>query len=199
MEAPVEDICILRMALRAHGEDIHGGFLPVVRKVRDDGEPRPAVGAVDEGIILPVGLPFHVFQAIPAYGYIRTDIGDPAGHIPAFLYAEVVIAGKDGGGVVQVPDLGSFRSFLSDGCNKPADGTRCSFRKDGNPVVPVFNPPVDVKLPGKPVDERTKSHSLNKSSDTDRDGCIPVLILQNILPFSEQKYYIFDQPVMASI
>ena len=53
MKPPVPWIPVLLRAGRAHGEPGHRGPGPVVRDVPDDGEPRPAVRAVDERIAEP--------------------------------------------------------------------------------------------------------------------------------------------------
>ena len=53
VEAPVGGVVVLGRAGRAQGEPAHGGIGPVVGKAQGDGEPRPAVGAVDERVARP--------------------------------------------------------------------------------------------------------------------------------------------------
>ena len=53
VESAVRRVVVLGRALRAHGERRHGGQRPVVGHAGDDGEPGPAVGAVDERVAEP--------------------------------------------------------------------------------------------------------------------------------------------------
>ena len=50
VEAAVQRVAVLAGAALAHGEVLHGGALAVVGQLLDDGEPRPAVRAVDERV-----------------------------------------------------------------------------------------------------------------------------------------------------
>ena len=50
VEPAVEWIIVFALAVRAHGKGRHGGQGPVVGDIADDGEARPAVGAVGKGI-----------------------------------------------------------------------------------------------------------------------------------------------------
>lgn len=65
VEPAVQWVEVLPLALPAHGEPGHRGGGPVVGDVPDDGEPRPAVGAVDEGMaVTPVGGVEQFGQAV---------------------------------------------------------------------------------------------------------------------------------------
>ena len=57
VEATVERVAVLAGAALAHREVLHGGALAVVGQLLDDGEPRPAVRAVDEMCIRDSGTP----------------------------------------------------------------------------------------------------------------------------------------------
>ena len=48
--SPVRHIVVFALAIGAHDETTHGGLGAVVGDVLDDGEARPAVGAVGEGV-----------------------------------------------------------------------------------------------------------------------------------------------------
>ena len=65
MEAPVCRILVLRLAVAAHRELVHGSLRTVVGDVLNDGEAWPAVGAVDERIaVAPVLGVEQLIQAI---------------------------------------------------------------------------------------------------------------------------------------
>jgi hypothetical protein len=74
MKAPVRRIVILRRTRFAHHEFAHRGARPVVGERLDNGETRPAVGAVGEGVsITPVRRIGNVTQAIRAGGEVGHD------------------------------------------------------------------------------------------------------------------------------
>ncbi len=74
MKTAIGGILVLRLTVWAHGELVHGCLGPIVGDVLDDGEARPAVGAVDEGIaVAPVPSVEHLLQAIRAGGDVRRD------------------------------------------------------------------------------------------------------------------------------
>src|SRR5262249_19100926 len=50
VKSPVERIFVLFPASRAHRKHGHRCARPVIRNIADNGETRPAVGAIDEGI-----------------------------------------------------------------------------------------------------------------------------------------------------
>ena len=69
VEAAVGGVVVLGRAPLAHGERRHRGQRPVVGHVADDGEPGPAVGAVDERVLVaPVGRVGQLAQAVGAGG-----------------------------------------------------------------------------------------------------------------------------------
>ena len=72
VETPVERVVIFRLAGRAHLERRHRRVGPVVGDVLNDGEARPAVRAVSEGVaIAPVGRIENLRQAVVARRHIR--------------------------------------------------------------------------------------------------------------------------------
>jgi hypothetical protein len=76
MESSVNRIFILLAADRAQGEGSHGRLVAIIRDVLDDGEPRPAESAVDEGIAVPeVAGREKLCPARIAGGHIRRDEG----------------------------------------------------------------------------------------------------------------------------
>jgi len=83
VKAPVGGIVIFALALRTHWETGHRGLRTIVRNASRDGEPRTAVGAVDEGIAkTAIGRIEKLSQAIWAGSRIGRDPRtDPAQHV----------------------------------------------------------------------------------------------------------------------
>ena len=74
--AAVGDVGVLAMAVFAHGERPHGGALPVVGHALDNGEPRPAVGAVEKGVAVPSVLGVsHLPQTVLTDAHVRAHLG----------------------------------------------------------------------------------------------------------------------------
>jgi len=81
MEAAVQRVIILRLALRTHSEGTHGGFGTVVRNVLYYGEPGTAISTVGKWIaVAPVFRTEDFLEASLAGGDIR---GNQL--VPAFL------------------------------------------------------------------------------------------------------------------
>lgn len=73
MKAPVKRVAILCSALGAHRKAIHRRGRSVIRQRPDDGKARPAVGAVDKGVVIAtVGGVEQFAQAVVTGG----DIGE---------------------------------------------------------------------------------------------------------------------------
>jgi hypothetical protein len=82
VEAAVGRIAVLALTGRAHGEAGHGCARPVVGDARDDGEPRPAIRAVDERVaVAPIRRVEQLGEAVTAGGRVRRDqcVSFPAG------------------------------------------------------------------------------------------------------------------------
>src|SRR5208282_2222531 len=93
VKAPVERILIFLKAGRTHGERRHRGARPVVRNVANDGETRPAVGAIDEWIeVTPVVRVEHLTQAIRADCDVRRNQRANLFPLMAMKNAEVMTA-----------------------------------------------------------------------------------------------------------
>ncbi|OIQ69703.1 hypothetical protein GALL_486950 [mine drainage metagenome] len=76
MEAPVGWVGILGGAVRAHGESRHGGVGAVVGHSAHDGQARPAVGAVGEGMVpAAAGRVVHLGEAGGAGRRVRRHLG----------------------------------------------------------------------------------------------------------------------------
>jgi hypothetical protein len=74
VEASSSGILIFLAALLAHREGPHGGLVPVIGKVLDDGEPRAAVSAIGEWIkVPPVFFIEELVPAVFAHGRIVRD------------------------------------------------------------------------------------------------------------------------------
>ena len=84
MKAPVVHIGIFCAAYFTHRKRLHGRFIPVVRQIPDDGEPRAAIGTVDERITDPVRLRSQILKTILAHGNIGADFRHPFRVVAAF-------------------------------------------------------------------------------------------------------------------
>ena len=74
VKAPVKRVAILCGALGAHGKAIHRRGRSVIRQRPDDGKARPAVGAVDKGVVIAsVGGVEQLAQAVITGGDIGGD------------------------------------------------------------------------------------------------------------------------------
>ena len=74
MEAAVQGVVILMLALRTHGEVTHGGHGTVVRNIFNDGKAGTAVGAVGKGVAVAAVFRRHnFFKAGGAGGNIRRN------------------------------------------------------------------------------------------------------------------------------
>ena len=88
VKAPVERVVVLALAVGAHGKGRMVVSGPVVGDVADDGEARPAVGAVGEGIaVAAVGGVEQLAQAVGAGGDVGRDelVAARLGHAVADL------------------------------------------------------------------------------------------------------------------
>ena len=76
MVAPVVNIMILPVAVRAHGKADHGGLGPVIGDIFNNRETRAAIGAVNEGIaVAPVPGVTQFPQAVLTDADVRRDQG----------------------------------------------------------------------------------------------------------------------------
>ena len=74
METPVPWIFIFSAAGGTQGKGGHGSVGSVIGNFSDDGHPRPAVGAVGEGIVkAPIAGRKNISQAIVTGGDVRGD------------------------------------------------------------------------------------------------------------------------------
>ncbi|OQA96753.1 MAG: hypothetical protein BWY25_02215 [Chloroflexi bacterium ADurb.Bin222] len=74
VKAAVGGVFVLGTTGVAEREDAHGSIGPVVGDVRDEGEARPAIRAVDEGVaVAPVGRIEQLPQAIGTSRHVRRD------------------------------------------------------------------------------------------------------------------------------
>ena len=92
METAVEDGGVFFTARVTHFKGLHGGFVPVVGEVPDDGKAGAAIGAVGKGIVDAVGLGIHVLQTGFADADVGTDFGDFIGGGVAFGDDEFIVS-----------------------------------------------------------------------------------------------------------
>ena len=69
--APVFDVVVFPVAVRAHGKDAHGGLRPVIGHILDDGKAWAAIGAVDKGITV---TPVFRIQQLPQAVVTDADV-----------------------------------------------------------------------------------------------------------------------------
>ena len=72
VETAIRGVVVLPAAGRTHLKGGHGGLCTVIGDICDDGESRPTIGAVDEGIAKATVLRIEELSpAVFADGYIR--------------------------------------------------------------------------------------------------------------------------------
>ena len=154
MEAPVQRIVVLPLALRAHGKLCHRSLRPVVGDLPRNGEAIAAILGVQQ-------LP----QAIRAGGRIGWNPGaHPAQHF-AGGNSKARLAGC---GCLPHCNRVNARQGRSLRAQSSEKGLQPFFRpldRNRHPVRVVAHKARQLFLQGKPVDERTKAHPLYDAAD----------------------------------
>ena len=110
VEAAVGGGGVFGLAGGAHGEDPHGGVGAVVGEVFNDAEPRAAVGAGGEGVLVAaIARVCHVRQALITGGHIRWDQCAFARGAYRRRDAKALLLGDGQAGVGAVEDVGERR------------------------------------------------------------------------------------------
>ena len=176
--ASAADVAVFGGAGGAHGEPGHRGVGPVVGQRPQDREPRPAVGAVDEGVaVAPVGGVGQFLQAGGAGGQVG---GGQGGRGPGG-------AGQDGKPAVpaaarqrlhgQVLHHGQRGRRGANRFHKAVQGGRRAFQFQFHPGGGVAGPAGQLFPGGQPVQEGAEPHPLHDAGNFDPDApggvCVP--------------------------
>ncbi len=162
MEATVERIVILGLALGTHWKDGHRGLGPVIRDAASDGEARTAVGAVQEGISIAAIRRVEKFaETVGTGGCIGWDAGAYAAEDFARYDTEAGLArGRKVGGNNGV-DAGEGRSFGSQAREEVLHAWIRAFELDDNSVRVVADGAGKVFFRREAVNERAETYSLD--------------------------------------
>ena len=165
VEPPVQGIAVFRPAGGAQVEPAHRGQGPVVGQALDDGEARPAVGAVGERVAVAAGrrIP-QLGQAVLAGGHIRGYQRLPAA---AGAVADAEIPFAQGAQPADPHFLHRRQTgrLLPQVADEGLHLVPLPFRFHRDPGGMVIHPAGKRMLPGQPVDEGTEAHSLHDAAD----------------------------------
>ncbi len=165
VEAPVERIGVLGSAALAHGEGRHGGGGAVVGQVVDDGEARPAVRAVDEGIAVAavVGVE-ELVHAVGAGGQLGRH-QSRLGHGLVVGEANLkTVEGLQGHFLdVDLLHLRSRRRVVGQLHDELVHQLALTLGVDVHPIGRVQHPAVDEVLLRRPIDKGTEAHPLHNA------------------------------------
>src|SRR6201995_2366812 len=113
MKSSIEGIVIFVVALRAHREMLHRSVPAIVGQCFDDGESRPAIGAVRERITVSSILGIeHFAKTICAHGNVREDQDSLLAAFLAVADLKLVIACRIEKGELQALDDRARRFLL---------------------------------------------------------------------------------------
>ena len=166
--APVLDVVILAVTVRAHRKGFHRGLRPVIGDILDNGETRSAIGAVDEGkAVAPVCRVSHLAQAVRTDADIRRDQRVPLGLALALDDPEIRKALK---GNPVCPDLfndgerrGLFRQLAQEG----AESVFVPLQSQGHAGGGVADAALQGMRTHQAVDKRPKAHPLDDAANSD--------------------------------
>ena len=168
------DVAVFGRTGRAHGKAGHGGVGPVVGQRLQDGEPGPAVGAVDEGVaVAAVGGVVHLPQAGRAGGQVG---GHQGGASPAGAGADDEPPVPCRGG----QQLGLHRLHHRQRRRVPAHRRQEGVQPGGVALQLPFHPGGGVAHParqgeaaGQPVEEGPEPHPLHDAADPEAPALGP--------------------------
>ena len=172
VEPAVRGIMIFPAALRAHGENLHGGIGPVIGNGLDNGITGPAVGAVDERIeIAPfVAAVVELGQTIGADRRIGRDHG--AGRPGLFTVQDekTGLAGK----IIDVcaghgADSGQRRRLLVQTLQKTVQAGQRRRQSDHHPVGAIDHRAGKTELRCQPMDKGPETDPLDHALDLQLD------------------------------
>ena len=179
VEAAVARVLVLPPAGRTQREAPHRRPLAVVGQVLDDGEPRAAVGAVGERVVVaPVGRVEQLAPAVVAGGDVRRDELVGAG-VGVALEDDERVAGRravDGGARLHLPHLAGGDVAARRRLRRQRLGEAPS-RRAGAPSASTSTPaevlrtqPRSPHRGGERVDEGAKADALDDAAHADAHG-----------------------------
>jgi hypothetical protein len=166
MKTAIRRIFILRLARRTHGETGHGRVYPVVGDIFDNGQPRAAICAIDEGIT--ESSIFEVkkfFIAFTARSDIRRNIHFSQSAGFTLNYPEYLIvldfyffAGK-------MRNIGKRRELFIYCGYEEQNGFFRAFHLRNDPIRAVLNETRQRMSCCYSIDEWTKSYALDNAGE----------------------------------
>jgi hypothetical protein len=165
MEAPVSRVVVFRLASRAHRELRHGGLRPVVGNTARDREPRPAVGAVQEGIpVAPVAWVQQFAQAVRASRGIGWNPGAyrPQTSLTTIRKPNSPVAANSRTATESIRASGG--ASLRNRFRNASTRVSLPLDLDGHPVGIVADEARQALLQGQPVDKRAESYALHHAA-----------------------------------
>ena len=169
VKAPVKWVAILGGALGAHGKAVHGRGHSVVRQRPDDGKARPAVGAVDKGVVIAsVGGVEQFAQAVVTGGDIGGDERRMRGLVlrrhdaKALFIVGIPSASRQLGNLDALHPC-RVRRVLRQRGDKAVDGRARSMRLDMHAVARVEHPAADTVRHGLAIHKRPHADALHNA------------------------------------
>ena len=172
MIAPILNIAILPVTVRAHGKGAHRCLCPVIGHVLYNGEPRAAVGAVDERIaVTPVAGRSQLTQAVVTDAYIRGNERVAEGLRFAAQNSEILVACQ----IREVLRLhrfddGKLRCAVRDILNESGKLLMLPFQLKLDPGGGVFYISPQAALLDELMDKRPEADPLNDTVYVDQDS-----------------------------
>ena len=168
MEAPVERVVVLGLALNAHPEARHGRLGAVVGNAHDDREARTAVGAVDERVaVAPVGRVEELRETRVAGRHVGGDQRVRLAVALGWQDPEAALArGLNALGGDRL-DHSERRRLVLQEEDELADGGLWPLSLDDDSVLVVQDVAGQAELERGAVDERPEPHALDRPGDPD--------------------------------
>ena len=168
METPACWIVILGLAGGAHPECGHGGPVPVIRNVADDGVTRATVGAIGEGVAKPgVFRVGEITAAIVAGCEVWRNQNESVVFLSTLQDGEAGHANRlqlsDG----DLLDVREWRRLAGQTLQEAIDGVAVAFHFHLHAFGSVLHPAVELKLLRQAIHERAKANALNNAGDSD--------------------------------
>ena len=169
VKATVEWIGILCGAGGAHGETVHRGSRSVIRQRSDDGKARPAVGAVDKGVVVAsVGGIEQLAQAIVAGGDIGRDERRVRGLVLRRHNVKALLIGSAPAARLQIRNIDSLNAsrrgrMLRKCSDKSVNRLGTSVRLDMHAVARVEHPSANAMRHGLAIHKRSHANALHNA------------------------------------